>query len=655
MSQTVTPYGEWVSPISATALTAAARRLSFPAVVGDEIWWTEDRPGEGGRTTVMARRADGEIAELLPPPWCARTRVHEYGGRSFLAVPGPDGPALVFAHLADQRLYRLDPGTDSPAPLTPEPSRPGGLRYADLVGAPDGTEIWCVRERHGDGDLDRHIVAVPLDGRAAKDPAAVREVVGDSRFLANPRLSPDGTRLAWLAWDHPNMPWDGTELRVGRLDEDGAVPAWSTVLGGTTESVFQPEWEDPEHLVAVSDRTGWWNLYRVPAAGTGGDPTPLHPAREEFGAPLWQLGYATWGRLADGKLLCVHGTGTQRLGVLDPATGTLTDLDLPYPTLTPGLAVDGDRAAVLAGAPTRPGAVLAIDPSAGTWEVVRTAPGPESLPDPAWLPAAESTILAGPGGRDVRVHIYRPTNPDHTGPAGTPPPFVVFVHGGPTSNSPAVLDLVKAYFTSRGIGVLDVNYGGSTGYGRAYRERLAGRWGVVDVEDAVAAATSLVARGEADRSRLAIRGGSAGGWTTLCAVVGTDLFVAATSLFGVTDVRRLAEITHDFESRYVEKLVGQSVLADDTRSPLPRAGEIHCPVLLLQGSEDPVVPPEQAEQFRDALVSGGVPHALLVFEGEQHGFRRAESIIAAAEAELSFYGQVMGFAPPGVPTLPISR
>ncbi|MFS8520963.1 MAG: S9 family peptidase, partial [Micromonosporaceae bacterium] len=333
MSVTTAPYGEWTSPISARTLVTAVRTLSYPTLVGDEVWWAEDRPNEGGRTAVVARRADGTLVDLLPAPWSARTRVHEYGGRSFLPVPVGTGVALVFANAVDQRLYRLDPGADVPVPLTPPPASPGSLRYADPVLSPDGMRVWCVRERHRDGDLDRHLVSVPLDGSGADDPDQVREIVGGSRFLAHPRPSPDGTRLAWLAWDHPNMPWDGTELRVGPLSPDGRVTQWSTVLGGPSESVFQPEWDGDDHLVAVSDRSGWWNLYRVPASG--GDPAPLYPAAEEFGAPLWRLGAATWGRLGDGRLLCVHGTGTQRLGVLDPATGTMDDLDLPYQTLFP--------------------------------------------------------------------------------------------------------------------------------------------------------------------------------------------------------------------------------------------------------------------------------------------------------------------------------
>ncbi|MPZ26542.1 MAG: prolyl oligopeptidase family serine peptidase [Micromonosporaceae bacterium] len=651
---TVTRYGEWVSPISAEALTTAARRLSFPTMVGDQVWWVEDRPAEGGRTTVLVRRADGRVEELLPAPWSARSRVHEYGGRAFLALPVPGGHALLFVHFADQRLYRLDPTSTRPRPLTPEPATDGSLRYADLVLSPGGAEIWCVRERHRDGDLDRHIVTVPTDGRAATDPAAVREVVGGSRFLANPRLSPDGTRVAWLAWDHPAMPWDGTELRVGALS-DGRVTDWSTVLGGPAESVFQPEWDGDDHLVAASDRSGWWNLYRVPAGG--GQPTPLHPAEEEFGVPLWQLGAATWGWLGDGRLLCLHGTGTQQLGILDPATGALTDLDLPYQSYAGMVAVDRGRALVVASAPSRPTAVVLLDLGTVMVDVVRTTVDPDTLPDPAYLPVAVSTTLPGPDGREVHVHVYPPRNPEHTAPPGTLPPYVVFVHGGPTSQSPAALDLAKAYLTSRGIGVLDVNYGGSAGYGRAYRCRLTGQWGIVDVQDAAAAAAALVERGDADPERLAIRGGSAGGWTTLCAVTETDQFAAGTSLFGVADVRRLAATTHDFESRYVEMLVGPGATGPgpDRRSPLPRAGATRCPVLLLQGADDPIVPVEQAEAFRDALAAAGVPHALLVFPGEHHGFRKAESIVAAAEAELSFYGQVMGFIPPGVPTQPLTR
>jgi dipeptidyl aminopeptidase/acylaminoacyl peptidase len=662
-TQTIAPYGEWQSPITATMLTEAGRPLSFASIVGEEIWWSEMQLDKGGRTAVMVRRADGEIAELLPEPWNARSRVHEYGGVSWIAVPAPASGgsyALVFANFADQRLYRLDPGSEKPVSLTPEPESPGALRYADLRLGPDGTEVLAVRERHQGKEISRHIVAVALDG------SGVREIVGGSDFLAHPRVSPDGTRLAWLAWDHPNMPWDGTELRVGSIGADGRVTGFSTVLGGPTEAVFQPEWASNDSLYAVSDRSGWWNLYekRVSRAGeepvspgeepvsraeepvSAGEPRPLHPAAEEFGTPLWLLGFTSYGILGDGRLLVIHGHGG--LGVLDPTTGELTDFDLPYQSYSPMLSISGDIALLGAGGPMTPPALIRLDTTTGATEVVRQSIDAAKLPDEAYLPIPESTTLYAPDGRDIHAHVYPPRNPDFAAPEGEKPPYVVFVHGGPTANSPAVLSLEHAYFTSRGIGVLDVNYGGSTGYGRAYRERLRRQWGVVDVEDCVAAAQALVDRGDADPARLAIRGGSAGGWTTLCAVTRSKVFAAGTSLFGVTDIRRFKEITHDFESRYLDGLIGPFPEADavaEERSPLTHVASTACPVLLLQGADDPVVPLSQAEIFRDALVKKGIPHALLVFEGEQHGFRKAESIIAATEAELSFYGQVLGFTP----------
>lgn len=643
-TQTIAPYGEWESPITATMRTQAGRPLGFAAFAGEEVWWSETQVDKGGRTAVMVRRADGHIEELLPEPWNARSRVHEYGGVSWIPVPAGDAYALVFANFADQRLYRLDPGTAEPVALTPEPAEPAGLRYADLRLTAEGTEVLAVRERHQGKEISRHIVAVAVDG------SGVRQIVGGSHFLANPRISPDGTRLAWLAWDHPNMPWDGTELRTGPIGPDGRVAEYSTLLGGPAESVYQPEWASDGTLYAVSDRTGWWNLYAVPASG--GSPRPLHPADEEFGGPLWQLGFASYAVLPDGRLLVEHGTNPERLGVLDPASGELTDFDLPYENISPVLSVSDGWAVFLGSGPLTPTSIVRLEIATGAHDVVREAVDASQLPDPAYLPVPESTTLYAPDGRDIHVHIYPPRNPGFAAPEGEKPPYVVFAHGGPTANSAAALSLEKAYLTSRGIGVLDVNYGGSTGYGRAYRERLREQWGVVDVEDCAAAAQALVDRGDADGARLAIRGGSAGGWTTLCAVTRSKVFAAGASLFGVTDVRRFKEITHDFESRYLDGLIGPfpgSEAVAEERSPLTHAASTACPVLLLQGADDPVVPPSQAEIFRDALVEKGIPHALIVFEGEQHGFRKAESIVVATEAELSFYGQVMGFEPPGVP------
>ena len=632
-------YGAWPSPIGASDVAVAGIRLSGPVPVhtdaGDEVWWAEARPTEGGRTVIVRRDAAGAVSDVLPAGWNVRTRVHEYGGTAWLPLPGG---GLAFADWADQRVHRLDPGSTTPVPLTPEPAETAGLRYADPVLGPGGDEIWWVREAHDGGTIRRHIVAVPVSGAAAADPAAVREIAGGSDFLAFPRPAPDGRRVAWIAWDHPRMPWDGTELRVGELGPDGTVSSVATVLGGADESVLQPEWADADTLYVISDRSGWWNLYRLPAGG--GEPEPLCPRAEEFGQPLWQLGAVTYARLADGRLAVLHGTDTLALGLLDPATGELTDLDLPY-TLYGSVAVDGDTVLSTAASPVEPAAVVAVDLPTGTATVLRRSM--TDPPDPAYLPEPRSIVVAGPGERDVHAHVYPPTSPDAVAQDGELPPYVVFVHGGPTSHSAAILNLEKAYFTSRGIGVIDVNYGGSTGYGRAYRERLRREWGIVDVEDCVAAVQALVRDGLADGERLGIRGGSAGGWTTLAALTTTDAFAAD---------------THDFESRYIDGLVG--TLPEDRdvyveRAPLSHVDQLSCPVLLLQGLEDKVVPPAQAELFAAALDKKGIPYAYLPFAGEQHGFRKQETVVAALEAELSFYGQVFGFDPAGVPTLPLTR
>ena len=647
-------YGAWPAPIGASDVAVAGIRLSGPTTVhtdsGDEVWWAEARPTEGGRTVIVRRDAAGAVSDVLPAGWNARTRVHEYGGTAWLPLPGG---GLAFADWSDQRVYRLDPGSTTPTPLSPEPAEAAGLRYADPVLAPGGEEIWWVREAHDQGTIRRHIVAVPVSGAAAADPAAVREIAGGSDFLAFPRPAPDGRRLAWIAWDHPRMPWDGTELRVGELGPDGTVTSVATVLGGPDESVLQPEWADADTLYAVSDRSGWWNLYRLPAGG--GEPEPLCPRAEEFGHPLWQLGMTTYAVLADGRLVVRHGTDTLALGVLDPATGELTDLDLPY-TLFGSVDVDGDTVLTTAASPVEPPEVVAVDLPTGAVTVLRRSMA--EPPDPAYLPQPRSIVVAGPGERDVHAHVYPPSSPDAVAPDGELPPYVVFVHGGPTSHSPAILDLEKAYFTSRGIGVIDVNYGGSTGYGRAYRERLRREWGIVDVEDCVAAVQALVRDGLADGERLGIRGGSAGGWTTLAALTTTDAFAAGVSYYGVAELIAFTADTHDFESRYIDGLVG--TLPEDRdvyveRAPLSHVDQLSCPVLLLQGLEDKVVPPSQAELFAAALEKKGIPHAYLPFAGEQHGFRKQETVVAALEAELSFYGQVFGFEPPGVPVLPLTR
>jgi dipeptidyl aminopeptidase/acylaminoacyl peptidase len=625
---------------------------------------------------VVHRAASGRLTDLLPAPWSARTRVHEYGGLSYLPVPrapsaaggqAPCGHAIVFANYADQRLYVTD-GSQPPLPITPDPAMAGGdsdvaglqlagLRYADFALSPDGSEVWCVRERHSGGKVTRAIVAVPLDGSAAADPAAIRELVTGWDFFAYPTPSPDGQRLAWISWNHPHMPWDGTELRVAQIT-DGVPGRARLVKGGLRESVLAPFWRDATSLYVATDWTGWWNVYQVGL--TGEPPQALFPAEEEFAGPLWQLGGRPFVPLGDGRLAVVHGRGSMQLGVLDPETSEMTDLDLPSLTaFFPGLSASGTMIAGIAGGPTQPASVVLVDAATSRMEVLR--PELDALPDKAYLPVPRHIDLEGRYGRVVHALVYPPSNPGARGPGGDRPPYVVWVHGGPTAHEIGVLDTEKAYFTSRGIGIIDVNYGGSTGYGRLYRERLRRQWGVVDVEDATGAAQSLAERGNADPARLAIRGGSAGGWTTLAAVTtaagSSAVFGAAVSYYGVADLTRFASQTHDFESRYLDGLVGplpgfEAVYAE--RSPLGHVSDATCPILLLQGLDDPIVPPAQSEAIVSELAARGIRHAYIAFEGESHGFRKAESIKVSLEAELSFYGQVFGFTPPGIPPLTLA-
>ena len=647
---TTAPYGSWTSPITAADLASKGHPVSGGQFIGNEVWWTELRPAEGGRQAVRRLDADGQAIDVLPPPWNARTRVHEYGGASWT---GTDGGALIFTEFTDQRLYRLDPGADEPVPLSPEPAVPAGLRYAEPQLSADGSELWCVRESHAeDGTIVRDICAIPVDGSAAADASRVRSIVSGSDFLSGARLSPDGARLAWIAWNHPQMPWDGTELRVAELGADGSWTTVRTLAGSTTESLLQPEWRDSDTLYVISDRTGWWNLYSV---GVTAEPelVPLYPVEADFGAPMWTLGGSWYRPLPDGRLLTVRTFGLDTLGILDPATGTLTDVDLgDQTTLYLGDVRDDGQVLLRTGGARTPSGLRRLQLSSAESTVVRLSA--DDLPDASYLSQAQAMTFTGPAGREVHAIVYPPANPDFTAPDGELPPYVAFVHGGPTAHVTPAASVGTAYFTSRGIGIIDVNYGGSTGYGREYRDRLRGQWGIVDVEDTVAAVQGLAAAGLADPARLGIEGGSAGGWTVLASLTSTDAFACGVSYFGVAELIQFAQDTHDFESRYLDGLIGPLPEARElyeTRAPVNNVDGLSCPVLLLQGLDDPVVPPSQAEMFRDAMVAKGIPHAYIAYEGESHGFRRTETIINSSEAELSFYGQVLGFDTPGVPTL----
>jgi len=663
MTTETTSYGEWASPIAGADVARKQVSLAFAVIEGDGVWWQESRPEEGGRVAIVRQGPDGVRRDLLPMPYNARTRVHEYGGRSYHPVPG----GFVFANFSDQRLYRCGE-EGAPEPLTPEPGDVS-FRFADFVLSPGGDEIWCVRERHEGGRITRAIAAVPLDGSAVRDDGAMRVLASGSDFYAFPAPSPDGTRLAFICWDHPLMPWDGTELRVAAVGGDGTQ---HIVMGGPAESVLAPAWRDDQSLYVISDRSGWWNLYLAGLDGTAGE---LCPRPEEFAAPLWQLGASPYAVLGDGRLAVTYGTGEARLGVLDPSTGQLDDLDLPYRVYAFDLTAAGQAIATIAGGPTVPTTVISVDiPATGDPVVRELSRSTDALPDPAYLPVPRAAELTGPSGSVVHALVYPPSNPDVRAPEGERPPYIVWVHGGPTAQSLPRLDLEKAFFTSRGIGIIDVNYGGSTGYGRAYRDRLRGQWGVVDVADAMTAALALAESGEADGKRLGIRGGSAGGWTALAAVTsgvgvlgglgaqdanGTreQVFAAVASYFGVADLRAFAEHTHDFESRYLDGLIGplpESETLYAERAPVGHVNDATCPVLLLQGLDDPVVPPAQAESIAADLAAHRIPYAYITYEGESHGFRKAENIVSSMEAELSFYGQIMGFTPPGIPPVALA-
>ena len=625
------PYGSWRSPITTSLIVSGAVGLGQIALDGDDVYWVEMRPSEGGRMVIVRRAADGAAVDVTPPPYSARTRVHEYGGGAFLVADG----VVYFCNFSDQRLFRQDRDGE-PRAIMPEEQ----LRYADGVFDSKRGRIICVCEDHtGDGEAVNAIVAVDANGERPQ------QVLYDgSDFCAAPRLSPDGTRLAWLAWDHPNMPWDGTRLLVAEIGSDGLMGEPQAMAGGPDESVLQPAWSADGELHFVSDRNGWWNLYRQ----RNGSIQPVLDIEAEFARPPWVFGSPTYGFLPDGRIACSYvDRGVWSLGIIDTASGTLSRLDMPFSEMGRGeLRASGTRIVFTAGAPDRSMTLMSLDVPTGALTTLQQAHDLEV--DAAYLSSPEPVEFETTDGRRAHAFFYPPRNPDFTAPEGEKPPLLVKSHGGPTAAAQIALDLGIQYWTSRGIGVVDVNYGGSTGYGTEYRRRLNGMWGVVDVDDCVNAAQYLAGRGDADPDRLAIDGGSAGGYTTLAALTFHDVFKAGASYYGVSDLESLAQETHKFESRYLDSLVGPYPERRDLyveRSPINHTHLLSCPLLLLQGLEDEIVPPNQAEMMFEAVKSKGLPTAYVPFEGEQHGFRRSENIERALEAELYFYSRVFGFEP----------
>ncbi|MDQ6805011.1 MAG: S9 family peptidase [Actinomycetota bacterium] len=640
----VLPYGSWRTPVTSTVVVASAVGLNDVRVDGDDMIWSEGRPAEGGRTQLVRSSRDGKTTDLLQEGQNARTAVHEYGGGAWWARDG----VVWFVAWDDQRLYRLDPKTGAADALVPEPAQPRGDRYADGDLTPDGELIACVREHHppGGGPVDVRNEIVRL---AAHRPSTPEVLVTGPDFVTTPRWDPAGERLSWVEWDHPNMPWDGTRLRVREL----AAGRETLVAGGPEESVSEPCWQADGSLVFISDRTGWWNLYRwSPDAETV---EPLVEIAADIGAPQWTLGLSRYALLADGRVVFARSRDGFDALAVRLVDGTVIDLDLPYSSVVTVRVAADSEVVVVAGTPTSELSVtrIVLDDGAGVESLVALRPardlaelgvdeGYVSVPQPIEFPSER--------GRTAFALLYPPASPACAGPDDELPPLLVFIHGGPTAAATAQLQLGIQYWTTRGFAVVDVNYGGSTGYGRDYRELLRGEWGVVDVEDCIAAVRWLGEQRLADPARLCIRGGSAGGFTTLAALAREDTpFAAGADYFGVADLEALACETHKFESRYLDGLLGPYPEAREIyrqRSPIDHVDALSRPLIVLQGLEDEVVPPNQSEMIVEALRTKGVPVAYLPFEGEQHGFRRAESIRRAMDAELSFYAQVLGFTLP---------
>ncbi|HEV2188882.1 MAG TPA: prolyl oligopeptidase family serine peptidase [Stellaceae bacterium] len=628
MAETL-PYGAWKSPITSDLIVAETIGLGAVLVDGGDIYWTESRPSEGGRN-VLVKRGAGDIT---PTPFNVRTRVHEYGGGAALVHRG----AVWFSHFADQRLYRLEPG-GTPQPLTPEAAGGASFRYAD--GVIDAHGRWIgVREAHGgEHHVDNTIVAI--DPAA---PSAGRVLAEGADFYAAPRVSPDGTHLAWVQWNHPNMPWVGTELWVAEFAEDGGIGLRRKIAGGDDESVCQPQWSPDGVLYLISDRNGWWNLYRCDIGD--GIVRPVCPHAAEFAPAQWVFGQSSYAFLSAGQMVCAYGeSGRTVLARLDIASGKLTPLTLPYSEFG-SIKVCGGKIVCGAGSPTGPGAIVAIDPQTCATEVLRQSSAAAADPElQRYFSAARHLEFPTENGLTAFANYYAPHNPDFAAPGGETPPLVVKCHGGPTSSASSSLSLGIQYWTSRGIAVIDVDYGGSTGYGRAYRDRLKGTWGVVDVDDCVNAARHVAAEGLADAERRVITGGSAGGYTVLAALAQRDVFKGGASYYGVSDVAALARDTHKFESRYLDWLIGpypQEEALYAERSPLSHVDGLDCPVIFFQGADDRVVPPNQTEMMVEALRARGIPCGYLLFAGEQHGFRRAENIKRALDAELYFYAELV--------------
>ncbi|MCO5220014.1 MAG: S9 family peptidase [Thermomicrobiales bacterium] len=627
---TIAPYGSWKSPITSEAITASSIRFEDVVLDGDAVYWSEQHPNEKGRYAIERWTRDGGIEELLPAPLSARTRVHEYGGAAFTVIDG----TIYFSNDADQRVYRLDT-SGATTPLTPE----GDIRHADFAFDAAHNRLIAVREDHSTGAKEavNSIGTIPLDGSMTGD-----VLIGGHDFFANPRVSPDGTQLAWLSWDHPNMPWDGCELWVGSIGADGTIGNQRLVAGGRDESIFQPTWSPDGTLYFASDRTGWWNIYRDTADG----PQIVLAAEREFAKPLWVFSISTFDFLDANRIIAISfANGRWGFSTIDLSTGAEAPIELPSTNLGSVHAHDG-VVAFIAGSPVEPTALVRLEVETGKLTKLRSSSDNE--PDRGYVSVPGAIEFPTTGGQTAWAYYYPPQNKDFAAPDGELPPLIVQSHGGPTGATSTAISPQVQYWTSRGFAVLDVDYGGSANYGREYRRRLNDKWGIVDIDDCVNGAKYLISEGLVDPERIAIQGWSASGYTTLSALAFRDFFKAGISSFGIGDLEAMAQDTHKFESRYLDGLIGPYPERRDRyieRSAIHQVDNIRVPMLILQGTEDKIVPPNQAQMMYDAVKAKGLPVALVMFEGEQHGFRKAENIRYALDSTLIFLGKVFGFEP----------
>lgn len=624
----IAPYGSWKSPITSDLIVSNTIGFNQIALDGEDVYWIEMRPSEDGRHVVIRHTPDGRTIDITPSSFNARTRVHEYGGGSFVIEYG----RVYFSNYSDQRLYLQDPGSE-PRPISPD----ADLRFADGVIDHRRGRIICVCEDHSNsvGEVTNSLVSLDLGSGDE-----VKIIVSGNDFYSSPCISPDGFRLAWLSWNHPNMPWDGTELWMGELNADGSVMRFEKLAGGLDESIFQPQWSPDGMLYFVSDRTGWWNLYRW----RDGRIEPVVRMEAEFGVPQWIFGMSTYAFESKRRIICSY---TQKeiwqLACIDTVTGELKAIDTPFTEISFLKAVPG-RAVFVAGSPNEPGSVVQLNLATRKLEVLRRSS--DVTIDPGFLSLPKSIDFLTVHGQRAYGFFYPPKNRNYAAPNGERPPLLVMTHGGPTAATSGTLNLGIQYWTSRGIAVMDVNYGGSSGYGRAYRQRLKGQWGIVDTDDCVNSARYLTKHFDVDDNRLVIRGGSAGGYTTLCALIFYNIFKAGASYYGISDLEALTKETHKFELHYLDQLIGPYPERRDLykkRSPIHFAERLSCPVIFFQGLEDKIVPPNQAEMMFKMLREKGLPVAYVPFEKEQHGFRIAENIKRTFDAELYFYSRVFGF------------